>query len=128
MNNVVDPKKLYQADHDSYLMKYLDNAKEAVIGLEYLLEVRGDGTRTNPTVICLLCNKESHAHSIMGHVYSPSHRLRYLQSFFPIARQKFAKVPNLGVWEKSTFEHLDSVVTRISADLVTPFSLYTSTL
>jgi len=53
----------------------------------------------------------------MGHIYSASHRLTYLECFFPIVRRKFAKVPNLGVWEKSTFNHLDSVITRIEARL-----------
>ena len=113
----VDPTKLFPADQESVVMRQLDNAKEAVIGLEYLLEIREDGYRSNPVVICLLCNKEFQASTIMGHIYSATHRLTYLECFFPIARRKFAKVPNLGVWERSTFNHLDSVVTRIEARL-----------
>ena len=114
---VVDPSKLFPVEQDSVLMKHLDNAKEAVIGLEYQLEIREDYHRSNPSVVCLLCAKECMASAFMAHVYSPTHRLRYLESFFPIARSKFAKVPNLSVWEKSSFEHLDSVVTRIEARL-----------
>ena len=78
----VDPGKLFPAEHDSVLMKHLDNANEAVIGLEYLLEIREDGYRSNPSVICLLCSHESMASQFMNHVYSPSHRLRYHQHHY----------------------------------------------
>ena len=113
----VDPSKLFLCDGEGGVARYMKGVKEPVIGLEYLVEVREEGYRTNPKTLCLLCSKDTQASSMVGHVLSASHRLKYLESFFPIAARKFAKVPNLGVWQKATFNHLESVIARIETKL-----------
>ena len=113
----VDPDKLFPCDGGGAVARCMEGVREPVIGLEYLLEVREEGYRTNPKVLCLLCSKEVMATNIVAHVLSATHRLKYLESFFPIARRKFSKVPNLGVWQKSTFNHLESVIARIETKL-----------
>ena len=44
---------------------------------------------------------------------SAKHRLRYLEKFYPIANGKFAQVPNIDIWERATFDFLESVAERI---------------
>ena len=113
----VDPAKLFPSDAGGAVVRNTEGVKEPLIGLEYLVEVREDGFRTNPKIICLLCSKEIQASSIVGHLLSATHRLAYLEAFFPIARRKFSRVPNLGLWQKPTFNHLESVVARIETKL-----------
>ena len=48
-----------------------------------------------------------------SHLLSPSHRLRYLESFFPTVRRKFAKVPNIKYWQSPAYDFLESVALRI---------------
>ena len=74
---------------DSGLLVTTFRSSLKVIGLEYLLEVREEGYRSNPAVICLLCSKETQANSARGHVLSATHRLTYLECFFPIVRYGF---------------------------------------
>ena len=50
---------------------------------------------------------------VKSHLISPSHRLRYLESFFPTVRVKFAKVPNIKHWQTPAFDFLESVCLRI---------------
>jgi len=112
----VDKSKVFQSS-DGPLQKVLEGTKDPVIGVEYLIEIREDGYRSNPAVLCLLCSKELECSSARGHLTSATHRLLYLECFFPIVRRKFAKVPNLSFWERSTFDFLESIVSRIEARL-----------
>jgi len=112
----LDKTKVFHSS-DGPVQKSLDSIKEAVIGVEYLVEIREDGYRSNPVVICMLCSKELVSSSVGGHITSPTHRLAYLECFFPIVRRKFAKVPNLNSWEGPTFDFLESIVSRIEARL-----------
>ena len=54
---------------------------------------------------------------MVQHLLSASHRLRYLECFFPIVRRKFAKVPNIKHWKPQAFDFLESVVAREFAAL-----------
>jgi len=112
----VDKSKVFHSS-DGPVQKVLEGTKDAVIGVEYLIEIREDGYRSNPAVLCLLCSKELECSSVRGHLTSATHRLLYLECFFPIVRRKFAKVPNLSFWERSTFDFLESIVSRIEARL-----------
>jgi hypothetical protein len=49
---------------------------------------------------------------VIQHLLSASHRLRYLECFFPSVRRKFAKVPNIKFWKPAAFDFLESVVAR----------------
>eukprot|EP00092_Neocalanus_flemingeri_P001633 GFUD01001743.1.p1 GENE.GFUD01001743.1~~GFUD01001743.1.p1 ORF type:complete len:1274 (+),score=352.69 GFUD01001743.1:59-3880(+) len=115
-SGVLDKSKVFHSS-DGPVQKLLDGIKEAVIGVEYLVEIREDGYRSNPAVICMLCSKEIECSAVKGHITSATHRLTYLECFFPIVRRKFAKVQNLNFWEGPTFDFLESIVSRIEARL-----------
>ena len=42
-----------------------------------------------------------------------SHILTFQEKFYPTARAKFAQVPNMDIWERPTFDFLESVAMRI---------------
>ena len=52
------------------------------------------GQASRPATLCLLCNnKELPFGNAINHVTSATHRLNYLEAFFPIVSLKFSKVP-----------------------------------
>lgn len=52
------------------------------------------GQASRPATLCLLCNnKELPFGNAVNHVTSATHRLNYLEAFFPIVSLKFSKVP-----------------------------------
>ena len=66
-----------------------------LLGLEYLVEVESHQGTRSPT-LCLLCAKELlQPRDLASHCSSPTHRLQYLEAFFPVVRRKFARVPDL---------------------------------
>lgn len=53
------------------------NKSESFVGLEYLAELnRGDDKR--PAYVCVLCEKHGDPRTIMHHMFSYMHRLKYL--------------------------------------------------
>ena len=51
------------------------------------------GQASRPATLCLLCNnKELPFGNAANHVTSATHRLNYLEAFFPIVSHKFSKV------------------------------------
>merc|ERR1712008_152563 len=50
---------------------------------------------------------------VISCVVSARHRLKYLEKFYSTARAKFAQVPNMDIWERPTFDFLESVAMRI---------------
>ncbi len=62
---------------------------------------------------------------VIQHLLSASHRLRYLECFFPSVRRKFAKVPNIKFWKPAAFDFLESVVAREDGQI---FFLYCGTV
>jgi len=111
-----DKVSLLPEDHDlaKFLHEYRN--KRALLGLEYLVELQESETDlrgTRAINYCLLCDEEWWRRDLVKHMTSPSHRLAYLDSFFPTVRRKFCRVPNLRLWEHSPKEYLETVVTTI---------------
>ena len=95
----------------------------ALIGLEYLVEIKEVrsslvcrfsfyvvfffyqiGQASRPSTLCLLCNnKELPFGNVINHLTSATHRLNYLEAFFPIVSRKFSKVPT---WKEIPFESI----------------------
>ena len=84
-----------------------------LVGLEYVVEVLVG--RSDPEYKCALCRISSNILFIMEHLLSANHRLAYMDKFFPQASRKFLTVPNKSLWTHSTYDFLDTVVTRIEA-------------
>lgn len=111
---VAAPRLVAPAGQDSPVQRALDQHRgAALLGLEYLVEVREQEHGQWPVARCLLCHKEVALANLVGHVTSASHRLAYLEAFFPIVRRKFLRVANLKFWQNETFEFLGTVVSRI---------------
>lgn len=53
----------------------------ALIGLEYLLEL-GFRNEKEPGYVCVLCEKRGDPRTIMDHITSYKHRLKYLVKYF----------------------------------------------
>lgn len=53
------------------------------IGLEYLLELRLSDDK-EPGYLCVLCEKRGDPRTIMDHITSYKHRLKYLVNHFPV--------------------------------------------
>lgn len=64
------------------LQAAIDKCKDmSLIGLEYLLELlRGDGKE--PSYLCVICEKRGDPRTIIDHITSYKHRLKYLVSYF----------------------------------------------
>lgn len=59
----------------------IDKCKNAsYIGLEYLLELRQHDNK-EPGYLCVLCEKRGDPRTIMDHITSYKHRLKYLVKF-----------------------------------------------
>ncbi len=94
------------------IKRLLDAFRDApVIGAEYVVEILRE--RDQPLYHCCLCDTNFDAAGIVSDLISARHRLQYLRKYFPIASQKFAKVPNQTVWERSTYDFLESVAIKI---------------
>lgn len=68
----------------SELQKKLDKCKdESLVGLEYIMEltVPGDDIK-EPYYHCILCDKRGDPRTIMVHITSYNHRLKFLVNFF----------------------------------------------
>ena len=75
---------LHQARQDSPVQRALEaHSGSPLIGLEYLVEVREQGAG-QPASLCLLCSKEIPLANIVNHASYPTHRLQYLECFYPI--------------------------------------------
>ena len=99
--------------HEPVIYQILDKFKDApLIGLEYLVEII-HGVGIDPTYECLLCMTVLDGKGVISDMVSARHRLKYLERFYPVARSKFAQVPNMDVWERPTFDFLESVTMRI---------------
>lgn len=112
-SDVCPPGEETLIPHEPVIFKLFDKFRDApLIGLEYLVEII-HGPNVDPTYECLLCKRQLEAQSVISCVVSANHRLKYLEKFYPIARAKFAQVPNRDVWERPTFDFLESVAMRI---------------
>lgn len=60
------------------LQATIDKCKDmSLIGLEYLLElIRGEGCE--PSYLCIICEKRGDPRTILDHITSYKHRLKYL--------------------------------------------------
>jgi len=95
------------------IYRLFDKFKEApLIGIEYIVEII-HGANVDPSYECLLCHKSLESKDVISCVISAKHRLRYLEKFYPIARAKFAQVPNMDLWERATYDFLESVAMRV---------------
>merc|ERR1712012_633750 len=95
------------------IFKVFDQFREApLIGLEYIVEII-HGPNVDPTYECLLCKTTLRANDVLSCVISAKHRLNYLGKFYPLARSKFAQVPNMDVWKTPTFDFLEGVAQKI---------------
>lgn len=69
----------------SELQTTIDNCKNhALVALEYIVELTFD-TDKEPTYHCVLCDKRGDPRTIMFHLTSYMHRLKFLVSPFPIS-------------------------------------------
>ena len=99
--------------HEPVIYRLFDKFKEApLIGIEYIVEII-HGPNVDPTYECLLCHKSLDSKDVISCIISAKHRLNYLEKFYPIARAKFAQVPNMDLWERPTYDFLESVAMRI---------------
>jgi len=99
--------------HEPVIYRLFDKFKEApLIGIEYIVEII-HGANVDPSYECLLCCKSLDSKDVISCLISAKHRLKYLEKFYPIARAKFAQVPNMDLWERATYDFLESVAMRI---------------
>lgn len=111
--DVAPPGEGSLVPHEPIIFKLFDKFKDApLIGLEYLVEII-HGPNVDPTYENLLTKTTLNAKDVISDVVSARHRLKYLEKFYPTARAKFAQVPNMDVWERATFDFLESVAMRI---------------
>jgi hypothetical protein len=95
------------------VMRLLNAFHDApVIGAEFVVEIVR-GRDLPPAYHCALCDTNFDASGLVSDLISAKHRLEYLRSYFPIASKMFSKVPNTNVWERPTFDFLESVAMRI---------------
>lgn len=112
-SDIAPPGEESLVPHEPIIYKVLDKFKDApLIGLEYLVEII-HGPNAEPTYECLLCCTCLDSQGVISCMVSAKHRLRYLEKFYPIANGKFAQVPNIDIWERATFDFLESVAERI---------------
>ena len=94
------------------IKRLLDSFRDApVIGAEFIVEILRP--RDQPLYHCCLCDTNFDAAGIVSCLISARHRLEYLRKYFPTASKLFDKVPNQHVWERSTYDFLESVAMRI---------------
>jgi len=99
--------------HEPVIYRLFDKFREApLIGIEYIVEII-HGPNVDPSYECLLCKTSLDSKDVISDVISAKHRLKYLEKFYPIARAKFAQVPNMDIWERATYDFLESVAMRI---------------
>ena len=92
--------------------RLLDAFRDApVIGAEFIVEILRE--RDQPLYHCCLCDTNFDAAGIVSCLISARHRLEFLRKYFPTASKLFDKVPNQHVWERSTYDFLESVAMRI---------------
>lgn len=66
----------------SELQSKIDKIKdEALVGLEYIMELVM-GNKQEPNYHCVLCDKRGDPRTIMVHITSYNHRLKYLVNLF----------------------------------------------
>jgi len=112
-SDIAPPGEENIVPHEPIIYKLFDNFKEApLVGLEYLVEII-NGPNVDPTYECLLCQTTLDAKEVISCICSAKHRLKYLEKFYATARAKFAQVPNMDIWERPTFDFLESVAMRI---------------
>jgi hypothetical protein len=92
--------------------RLLDAFRDApVIGAEFVVEIVRP--RDQPLYHCSLCDTNFDAAGIVSDLISAHHRVEYLAKYFPTASKMFAKVPNQSVWQRPTYDFLESVAMRI---------------
>ncbi|XP_055704055.1 uncharacterized protein CG7065 isoform X2 [Phlebotomus papatasi] len=57
------------------------NKEDHFIGLEYIMELTGGGGETS--YHCILCDKRGDPRTILSHIVSYNHRLKYLEKHYP---------------------------------------------
>lgn len=57
------------------------NKEDHFIGLEYIMELTGGGGETS--YHCILCDKRGDPRTILSHLVSYNHRLKYLEKHYP---------------------------------------------
>merc|ERR1712227_600860 len=62
------------------LQPSLDDVKDNIIGLEFVLEIVKTGHEEEPKYVCLLCDKQGRESVFMKHLASAIHRYNYLVS------------------------------------------------
>uniref|UniRef100_A0A146KRS1 Uncharacterized protein CG7065 n=1 Tax=Lygus hesperus TaxID=30085 RepID=A0A146KRS1_LYGHE len=65
-----------------HIQEAFDNYKGPLIGLEYIVELVNLEDKSEPRYICLLCEKRGDPRSVMVHVTSQNHFLKYICCFF----------------------------------------------
>uniref|UniRef100_A0A336MV66 CSON007751 protein n=1 Tax=Culicoides sonorensis TaxID=179676 RepID=A0A336MV66_CULSO len=68
----------------SHLQEILDKLKsdKSLVGIEYVMELTPEG-RGDPSYHCILCDKRGDKNTIIPHISSHNHRLKYLEKHFP---------------------------------------------
>lgn len=61
-----------------------------LIGLEYLFELHSYDDK-EPHYICILCDKRGDPRTVMAHLNSFNHRMKFIESHFPKINQKMQK-------------------------------------
>ncbi|XP_073978109.1 uncharacterized protein CG7065-like isoform X2 [Rhodnius prolixus] len=64
-----------------------------LIGLEYIVELVTSEEESEPRYICLLCEKKGDPRSLMVHVTSQNHCLKYISCFFRTAGNALNMIP-----------------------------------
>lgn len=73
----------------------LDSHTGPLIGIEYIVELISTEEEGEPKYICLLCEKKGDPRSVMVHLTSHNHALRYISCFFRTAGNAINMIPKI---------------------------------
>lgn len=89
-----------------------DHKSSPLIGLEYVLELNEDYEKES-AYVCMLCDKKGDPRTVMAHLVSYMHRLKYLERHFPITFNAINSLPKTAGARKGLAE----IVLRISSEM-----------
>jgi len=64
----------------AYIQAIVDSIYSPLIGVEYILELLPYSYNKYPKYVCMLCNVQGSAYSVIKHIITFSHQMKYLVS------------------------------------------------
>ena len=86
----------------------------SLLGLEYIVEILVG--RADPEYKCVMCRVNASINDVMDHLLSTSHKLAYLDKFFPSLSKTFISTLNKSKWDSPTYNSLESIINKIELE------------